>query len=64
MPTKIKYYQLQVDEAKREASVMIFGDITSWEIMDNDVSSYTLAKEIEGLDVDTTMCTLTPMAER
>lgn len=53
MPTKIKYYQLQVDEAKREASVMIFGDITSWEIMDNDVSSYTLAKEIEGLDVDT-----------
>lgn len=53
MPTKIKYYQLQVDEAKREASVMIFGDITSWEFMDNDVSSYTLAKEIEGLDVDT-----------
>ena len=47
MPTKIKYYQLQVDEAKREASVMIFGDITSWEIMDNDVSSYINQKEIE-----------------
>jgi len=36
----------------REASIIIYGDITSWEWLDSDVSSYTLSKEIEGLDVD------------
>ncbi|HOA30517.1 MAG TPA: Clp protease ClpP [Clostridia bacterium] len=51
--TKTRYYSLYLDEAKKEASVHIFGDITSWEWFENDVSSYTLAKEIEGLDVDT-----------
>jgi ATP-dependent Clp protease protease subunit len=46
-----KYYSLSVQE--REASVYIFGDIVSWPWLESDVSSYTLAKEIEGLDVDT-----------
>jgi ATP-dependent Clp protease protease subunit len=48
---KIKrYFSLLVEE--REASVYIFGDIVSWEFFENDVSSCTLAKQIEGLDVD------------
>ena len=45
-----KYYSLATKD--REASIYIFGDIVSWEWTESDVSSYTLAKEIEGLDVD------------
>lgn len=45
-----KYYSMVVEE--NEASVMIYGDITSWPWIESDVSSYTLSKEIEGLDVD------------
>jgi ATP-dependent Clp protease protease subunit len=45
-----KYYSLAVED--RTASIMIYGTITSWELLESDVSSYTLAKEIEGLDVD------------
>lgn len=45
-----KYYALTVKD--NEASIYIFGDIVSWEWLESDVSSYTLAKEIEGLDVD------------
>ena len=45
-----KYYSLAVQD--REASINIYGDITSWEWLESDVSSYTLSKEIEGLDVD------------
>ncbi len=44
-----KYYALAVEDD--EASIHIFGDIVSWEWLESDVSSYTLAKEIEGLDV-------------
>lgn len=45
-----RYYSLAVED--READIFIYGDITSWEWLESDVSSYTLAKEIEGLDVD------------
>lgn len=45
-----KYYSLVTEN--NEASIDIYGDITSWEWLESDVSSYTLAKEIEGLDVD------------
>lgn len=48
---KIKrYFSLLVEE--REASVYIFGDIVSWECFENDVSSHTLSRQIDGLDVD------------
>lgn len=46
-----KYYSLDISD--READVFIFGDITSWRWEESDVSSYTLAKELESLDVDT-----------
>lgn len=46
-----KYYQLDIHET--EADIYIFGDITSWEWFESDVSSYTLSKELQGLDVDT-----------
>jgi len=46
-----KYYSLATEN--NEASINIYGDITSWEWRESDVSSYTLSKEIEGLDVDT-----------
>lgn len=47
---KKRYYSMLIEN--REASINIYGDITSWEWFDSDVSSYTLSKEIEGLDVD------------
>jgi ATP-dependent Clp protease protease subunit len=46
-----KYYSLVT--ADREASINIYGDITSWPWMESDVSSYTLSKELDGIDVDT-----------
>lgn len=46
-----KYYALTKKD--NEAHINIYGDITSWPWLESDVSSYTLAKEIEGLDVDT-----------
>lgn len=47
---KNKYYALEVKD--KEADVYIFGDITSWEWFDSDVSSYTLSKEIQELGDD------------
>ena len=47
---KNKFYSLVVLD--REASINIYGDITSWEWLESDVSSYTLSKQLEGLDVD------------
>lgn len=44
-----KYYQLAVKEDEKVAEILIYGDITSWEWFENDVSSYTLAKEIQSL---------------
>ena len=45
-----KYYSLVKEN--NEASINIYGDITSWPWMESDVSSYTLSKEIETLDAD------------
>ena len=47
-----KYYSLAVNEEKSEANIYIYGDITSWEWFDNDVSSYTLERQLEDLDVN------------
>lgn len=47
---KKKYFSLASTE--RAAEIYIFGDITSWEWLESDVSSYTLARSIQGLDVD------------
>lgn len=46
-----KYYALEANG--READIYIFGDITSWEWLESDMSSYTLSKELQELDVDT-----------
>lgn len=48
---KKKYFHLA--SAGRVADIYIFGDIVSWEWLESDVSSYTLARSIQGLDVDT-----------
>jgi len=45
-----KYFAVQ--QAERKADIYIFGDITSWEWMESDVSSYTLARTIQALDAD------------
>ncbi len=45
-----KYFMLTT--TGRIADIYIFGDITSWEWLESDVSSYTLSKELQGLDVD------------
>lgn len=47
-----RYYSLAINEEKSEANIYIYGDITSWEWFDNDVSSYTLARQLENLDVN------------
>lgn len=46
-----KYYLLA--QSEQTADIIIYGDITSWPWYEDDVSSYTLAKELEALDVDT-----------
>lgn len=48
---KKKYFSLA--SAWRTADIFIFGDIVSWEWLESDVSSYTLARAIQDLDVDT-----------
>lgn len=45
------YYQMTTTD--RTADIYIFGDITSWEWLESDVSSYTLARQLQDLqDVD------------
>jgi ATP-dependent Clp endopeptidase proteolytic subunit ClpP len=46
-----RYYCLYVED--RSADIYIFGDIVSWPWLESDVSSYGIASEIAGLDVDT-----------
>lgn len=45
-----KYYAMET--SGKHADIYIFGDITSWEWSENDVSSYTLSKEIRALGDD------------
>ena len=45
-----KYYAMET--AGQETNIYIYGDITSWEWHDSDVSSYTLSKALEELDAD------------
>lgn len=49
---KIKYYQMETNEPERSASLVVFGDITSYPYADSDVSAYNLQQEIQALDVD------------
>lgn len=44
-----KYFALAVNENETEANLNIYGDITSWEFFESDVSSYTLSKQLEAL---------------
>lgn len=46
-----KYYSLA--KQNNEAELYIYGDITSWEYLESDVSSYTLSRELRELDVET-----------
>jgi len=45
-----KYFQLT--QNNNEVDIQIYGDITSWEWLESDVSSYTLSKQIEALECD------------
>lgn len=45
-----KYFQLT--QNNNEVDIQIYGDITSWDWFDGDISSYTLSKQIEGLECD------------
>lgn len=47
---KPKYFSVQ--QAEKKADIYIFGDITSWEWLESDVSSYTLARTIQSMDAD------------
>lgn len=48
--SKPKYFSIQ--QAEKKADIYIFGDITSWECSESDVSSYTLARTVQALDAD------------
>lgn len=45
-----RYFQLT--QNNNEVDIQIYGDITSWDWFESDVSSYTLSKQIEGLECD------------
>ena len=45
-----KYFQLT--QNNNEVDIQIYGDITSWDWYEGDISSYTLSKQIEGLECD------------
>lgn len=47
---KKRYYSLYQDIENKTADIYIYGDITSWPWYEEDVSSYTLAKELEELE--------------
>lgn len=49
-----KYYSLV--KSGNTADVYIYGDITSWPWLENDVSSYGLAKELELLEAEQINC--------
>lgn len=49
--TSRRYYSLE--QTGSEASINIYGDVTSWPWLESDVSAYNLSKQIEDLDVDT-----------
>ncbi|HHX63160.1 MAG TPA: Clp protease ClpP [Epulopiscium sp.] len=48
--SKKRYYSMYQNAETNSADIYIYGDITSWEWLDSDVSSYTLAKELQELD--------------
>lgn len=45
-----RYYSLYQNIENNTADIYIYGDITSWDWYESDVSSYTLAKELQELD--------------
>ena len=45
-----KYFQLT--QNNNEVDIQIYGDITSWDWYESDVSSHTLSKQIESLECD------------
>ncbi len=47
---KKRYYSLYQDTENKTADIYIYGDITSWEWLESDVSSYTLSKELQELE--------------
>ena len=47
-----KYYSMATENG--EANINIYGDITSWEWLESDVSSYTLSKELDSLGMELT----------
>lgn len=47
---KPRYFSMQ--QTEKRADIYIFGDITSWEWLESDVSSFTLSRAIRDLDAD------------
>lgn len=45
-----KYYSLE--QQGDTANITIYGEITSWPLMESDVSSYLLSKQIDGIEAD------------
>lgn len=46
-----KYFSMF--QENNEATINIYGDITSWDWYESDVSSFVLSKQLEALEVDT-----------
>lgn len=45
-----KWYQLEINVPDQTAELYLYGDITSFEWLDSDVSSFSMSKELEELD--------------
>ena len=48
----VRYWSLAQDEEAKEATIVIYGDITSWPWLKSDVSSYLLSQAIADIDAD------------
>lgn len=46
-----RYFSLALNN--REATLNIYGEITSWDYSEKDISSFTLSKQLENIDADT-----------
>lgn len=48
-----KYFSLYQDADNKTADIYIYGDIVSWDVFDDEISSVTLSKQLQDLDDDT-----------
>ena len=49
---KNKWFTMEYDSGNNEAEIYIFGDITEWEWLESDVSSWSIARRLQDIPMD------------